>query len=94
MFLDQNLKMFQWSWHEMSRPQVHGYAMNCIAVLPNFSFVSGAEEKVARAFKAPKNTLENLSFLSNVQVEESFLEGTCCLKYEIWVQRFIIILLI
>uniref|UniRef100_T1HB76 Elongator complex protein 2 n=1 Tax=Rhodnius prolixus TaxID=13249 RepID=T1HB76_RHOPR len=64
-----------WSWHEMSRPQVHGYAMNCIAVLPNFSFVSGAEEKVARAFKAPKNTLENLSFLSNVQVEESFLEG-------------------
>ncbi|KAK9501757.1 hypothetical protein O3M35_012428 [Rhynocoris fuscipes] len=63
------------SWHEMSRPQVHGYAMNCLTILPEFSFVSGAEEKVARAFKAPKNTLENLKFLANVKVKDSFLEG-------------------
>lgn len=39
------------AWHEVGRPQVHGYDMSCVAALPDFAFVSGAEEKVLRAFQ-------------------------------------------
>jgi elongator complex protein 2 len=34
------------TWHEIARPQIHGYDMTCITSLENFQFVSGAEEKV------------------------------------------------
>ncbi|XP_075212374.1 elongator complex protein 2 [Lycorma delicatula] len=63
------------TWHEMARPQIHGYDMSCIAVLPNFSFVSGAEEKVIRAFTATKNFLENFERLCCVQKEELHDDG-------------------
>ena len=55
------------AWHEVARPQVHGYDMSCIASLPNFSFVSGAEEKVLRAFQAPKNFLDNFIRLTGIK---------------------------
>ena len=48
------------SWQEVGRPQVHGYDMTCCAMLDQHRFVSGAEEKVLRAFSAPSNFLENL----------------------------------
>ncbi|XP_039279071.1 probable elongator complex protein 2 [Nilaparvata lugens] len=51
------------TWHEMGRPQIHGHDMACIAALPEFQFVSGAEEKVIRAFKAPNNFLQNFEQL-------------------------------
>ena len=47
------------AWHELARPQVHGYDMTCIAALPDLTFVSGAEEKVLRAFQAPQSFLDN-----------------------------------
>jgi elongator complex protein 2 len=47
------------AWHEVARPQVHGYDMTCVATLPNLTFVSGAEEKVLRAFQAPQSFLDN-----------------------------------
>ncbi|XP_054015023.1 elongator complex protein 2 [Hylaeus anthracinus] len=40
-------------WHEIGRPQVHGYDMNCLAVLTPYMFASGAEEKVTRIFTTP-----------------------------------------
>lgn len=40
-------------WHEISRPQIHGYEMSCLAIFNPFLLVSGAEEKVIRVFKAP-----------------------------------------
>ena len=51
-------------WHQVARPQVHGYDMSCIASLPNLAFVSGAEEKVLRAFQAPTNFVDNFQRLT------------------------------
>lgn len=56
----------------MARPQIHGYDLVCLAMLPGFRFVSGADEKVVRAFTAPQNFLENFKrlCLSTVKDEE------------------------
>ncbi|PGH30767.1 elongator complex protein 2 [[Emmonsia] crescens] len=54
----------RYSWHEFSRPQIHGYDLNCIASLGPWRFVSGADEKLLRVFnqtKAIANLLENLT---------------------------------
>ncbi|VVC32544.1 Hypothetical protein CINCED_3A022921 [Cinara cedri] len=54
------------NWHEMARPQVHGYNMSSVAMLSSLSFVSSAEEKVIRTFQAPSNFLENMIQLSKI----------------------------
>nr|GAT54077.1 predicted protein [Mycena chlorophos] len=41
------------SWHEISRPQVHGYDLVAVKFLDALKFVSIADEKVARVFEAP-----------------------------------------
>ncbi|XP_067323656.1 elongator complex protein 2 [Anolis sagrei] len=58
------------SWHEMARPQVHGYDMQCLAMIGRFQFVSGADEKVLRVFTAPRNFIENFSSLSGISLEK------------------------
>ena len=59
--LDQTSRLHaQWrgygssTWHEFSRPQIHGYDLNCIASLGPTRFVSGADEKLLRVFDEPK----------------------------------------
>ncbi|CCD48734.1 hypothetical protein ACHAPC_005042 [Botrytis cinerea] len=42
------------SWHEMARPQIHGYDLNCIDSLGASQFVSGADEKLLRVFNEPR----------------------------------------
>lgn len=42
------------TWHEMSRPQIHGYDLNCIDTLGETQFVSGADEKLLRVFREPR----------------------------------------
>jgi elongator complex protein 2 len=42
------------SWHEMARPQIHGYDLNCIDSLGISQFVSGADEKLLRVFSEPR----------------------------------------
>lgn len=61
------------SWHEMARPQIHGYDLNCIDSLGNSQFVSGADEKLLRVFSEPKavaNLLETLCGFKGTGVED------------------------
>ena len=45
-------------WHEICRPQVHGYDLLRVAFLSPSRFISIADEKVARVFDAPQEFLE------------------------------------
>uniref|UniRef100_A0A672TUY0 Elongator complex protein 2 n=1 Tax=Strigops habroptila TaxID=2489341 RepID=A0A672TUY0_STRHB len=58
------------TWHEIARPQVHGYDMRCLAMIGRFQFVSGADEKVLRVFRAPKNFIENFSNITGIPMEK------------------------
>ena len=53
----------QVTWHEIARPQIHGYDLKCLAMINRFQFVSGADEKVLRVFSAPRNFVENFCVL-------------------------------
>ena len=57
-------------WHEVARPQVHGYDLACCASLSQHRLVSGAEEKLLRAFAAPSSFLSNLALVTGRQVGE------------------------
>jgi elongator complex protein 2 len=61
------------SWHEMARPQIHGYDLNCIDSLGKNQFVSGADEKLLRVFTEPKavaTLLERVCGIQNSSDEE------------------------
>ena len=71
--LDQTTRMFgEWkrdgmkSWHEVARPQIHGYDLNAISSLHDWKFVSGADEKVLRVFQTSKSTADLLIRLANL----------------------------
>lgn len=55
------------SWHEFSRPQIHGYDLNCVDTLGPARFVTGADEKLLRVFNEPKQIAELLETLSGFQ---------------------------
>ncbi|KAG0637374.1 WD40-repeat-containing domain protein [Tuber brumale] len=55
------------SWHEFSRPQIHGYDINCIASLGGSRFVSGADEKLLRIFDEPKTIAGLLESLCGIK---------------------------
>ncbi|KAJ6515959.1 WD40-repeat-containing domain protein [Mycena sanguinolenta] len=52
------------SWHELGRPQIHGYDMLGAAFLGPLKFVSIADEKVARVFEAPRGFVDLAEKLS------------------------------
>ncbi|XP_030644791.1 elongator complex protein 2 [Chanos chanos] len=60
----------QATWHEISRPQIHGYDMQCLAMVGRFQFVSGADEKVLRVFRAPRNFVENFANIGGASLEK------------------------
>ncbi|KAI4917350.1 hypothetical protein J4E90_003857 [Alternaria incomplexa] len=72
---DQTSRLYsQWkregapaSWHEFSRPQIHGYDLNCIDAVSNTQFVSGADEKLLRIFDEPRGVAEMLQNLCSIQ---------------------------
>ncbi|KAJ6614307.1 WD40-repeat-containing domain protein [Mycena sp. CBHHK59/15] len=53
------------SWHELSRPQVHGYDVLGVAFLGPLKFVSIADEKVARVFEAPRGFVDLIEKLEH-----------------------------
>ena len=50
----------------MSRPQIHGYDLNCIDSLGASQFVSGADEKLMRVFSQPKAVASMLTRLAGI----------------------------
>ena len=58
------------SWHEMARPQIHGYDLNCIDSIGQIQFVSGADEKLLRVFDEPKATADLLESLCGIHAED------------------------
>ena len=70
---DQTTRLFaEWkrdgvkSWHEFSRPQIHGYDLNCIDSLSPDQFISGADEKLLRVFNMPGAIDQLLSNLAGI----------------------------
>lgn len=72
------------TWHEIARPQVHGYDMQAICSLARFKFASGAEEKIVRTFQAPVNFIENFKTLCSI-ADSSLDEIIECLYYSLFV---------
>jgi elongator complex protein 2 len=57
------------TWHEMARPQIHGYDLNAISTLHDWKFVSGADEKVLRVFQMSKSTANLITRLSGLNID-------------------------
>ncbi|KAF2147898.1 RNA polymeras-like protein II Elongator subunit [Myriangium duriaei CBS 260.36] len=55
------------TWHEIARPQIHGYDLNCVDSLGTTQFISGADEKLLRVFNKPRSTAVLLGNLSGDQ---------------------------
>ena len=55
------------SWHEMARPQIHGYDLNCIDSISETQFISGADEKMLRVFDEPRSTAELLRVVCGIE---------------------------
>ncbi|KAK8038148.1 hypothetical protein PG994_014915 [Apiospora phragmitis] len=55
------------TWHEMARPQIHGYDLNCIDAIGSSQFVSGADEKLMRVFNEPKAVAKLLNRLCDIR---------------------------
>eukprot|EP01112_Ceratiomyxa_fruticulosa_P015889 TRINITY_DN4745_c0_g1_i1.p1 TRINITY_DN4745_c0_g1~~TRINITY_DN4745_c0_g1_i1.p1 ORF type:complete len:821 (-),score=187.70 TRINITY_DN4745_c0_g1_i1:52-2514(-) len=63
------------TWFEIARPQIHGYELNCLAVIGNNDrIVTGADEKILRVFDAPQTFEDSLSNISKVQVKAGEFE--------------------
>jgi elongator complex protein 2 len=56
-------------WREISRPQIHGYDLNCVlqSSINSFFLFTGGEEKLIRVFDAPNIVLKGLHSLCNIE---------------------------
>jgi elongator complex protein 2 len=62
------------TWHELSRPQIHGYDLNCIDTVGSSMFVSGADEKLMRVFNEPKSVARLVDRLTGIEEAGSTLD--------------------
>lgn len=58
------------SWHEVARPQVHGYDLLNVVFITPLKFASIADEKVVRVFEAPRGFVELTGKLGIAQFDE------------------------
>ncbi|UZJ54920.1 hypothetical protein CBS101457_004240 [Exobasidium rhododendri] len=59
------------SWHEMARPQTHGFEIVSLAWLSRLAFASAGDEKIIRAFEAPEGFVQTMQSLTNVVEDEA-----------------------
>lgn len=64
-------------WHELGRPQVHGYDCLGAAFLETTKFVSISDEKVARVFEAPGSFVKELEVLDVAH----FTDAQVCIAF-------------
>jgi elongator complex protein 2 len=57
-------------WHELARPQIHGYDCLDARFVTQLRFVSIGDEKVARVFDAPKRFVDTLTRLHVSKFED------------------------
>jgi hypothetical protein len=57
-------------WHELGRPQIHGYDLLDAVFIDPLRFASVADEKVVRIFEAPRRFIEVLEVLGVAQFPE------------------------
>ena len=80
------------TWHELARPQIHGYDMQALALLSRYRFASGAEEKIVRTFGASRNFVESLKRITKLSdkaeniasIIGEFNINTKCLKMSVY----------
>ncbi|KAM9966504.1 hypothetical protein ACTFIR_006722 [Dictyostelium discoideum] len=67
--LENNKEQQIISWNEIARPQIHGYDLECFTFINKKThvIVSGAEEKIMRAFVGSQNFVDTLLNISKVQ---------------------------
>ena len=65
-------------WHELARPQIHGYDCLDARFITQSRFVSIGDEKVARVFDAPKRFVDTLTGLRISKFEEIEVSDTIC----------------
>eukprot|EP01034_Spumella_vulgaris_P028955 gene28953-35916_t len=72
-------------WKEVSRPQIHGYDLNCVALAPASHVIfTGGEEKLIRVFDAPGIVLQGLKELCDIDSHvdaDSHAEGRVVQAY-------------
>lgn len=57
-------------WHELGRPQIHGYDLLDAVFIDPLKFASVADEKVVRIFEAPRRFIEVLEVLGVARFSE------------------------
>lgn len=57
--------------------------MRCLAMIGRFQFVSGADEKVLRVFRAPKNFIENFSNITGIPMEKLYSQVSVSQQYKL-----------
>ncbi|CAK66877.1 unnamed protein product (macronuclear) [Paramecium tetraurelia] len=72
---DQTSRIFtKWikndTYHEISRPQIHGYDLNAIKQIGN-QIISGGDEKILRMFNPSPFTINQLNYLNEQNINSS-----------------------
>jgi elongator complex protein 2 len=54
-------------WHEIARPQIHGYDLRCVTFSDEHTLCTGADEKVLRVFEATSMFVQSLENISKIK---------------------------
>lgn len=55
------------SWHEVARPQTHGFEITSLAWLTKLAFASAGDEKIIRVLEAPTGFVKTIQSLSELE---------------------------